>query len=1021
MPSKVMDRRHISPSFFTEEMRFPVERQVGFWKPESLPEQRGAEGFAFLSGGKSVSSSPLDKVQPIGVNSGNIRDQKTKFAVEDSFRSREIAASLSSASSWRTTDMDSGPHKLSASTVSLFAADAGRLNINGSRFENGLFSSSFSDILDKKMRLGSGSMLLGRPVTDLAMRGTDHHTQGHTEEEPFELTEEIEAQTIGNLLPDDDDLLSGVIDEIACMNLSNGNTNGDDIDDDIFFPGGGMELEGDELDLANANKAALSGSLLNGAGPFVGEHPFGEHPSRTLFVRNINSNVEDSELRLLFEQYGDIRTLYTACKHRGFVMISYYDIRSARNAMRSLQNKPLRRRKLDIHYSIPKDNPSDKDVNQGTLVVFNLDSSISNDDLHQIFGVYGEIKEIRETPHKCNHKFIEYYDIRAAEAALRALNRSDIAGKKIKLEPSRPGGTRRLLPQLGSDIDQEDIAACKHGSPSNSPSTVFGSMSIENGSIQGLPSALRGQPVNNHFMDSQFPSLSSSLSQTLSSPIGISSGGPHNVATNTGSSTGNQSEISHSLGQMNFGFQGAVPVPAGFHANSLPEYQHNNGATANGIQYNLNSVPAMGMNINSRAGEGIDGRHHQKVGSAGLNGHSFDRTESGFGFSGNGNCPLHGNQQMVWNNSPGSFGHPHMHHQPSGPAPNVLWSNSPTSLLPNLPPAHHHHPIPRGPSHLLDSLSLPHHHHVGSAPSLWDRRQHFVGSTPSDLSDPVPVPQSFHPASLGSAQLHAFELAGAHGMGFSAVDPALQVGMPSPQQRGAHMFHAGRNPPMVPVGPGSFDGAANERGMRARRSDPSGSQGDNKKQYELDIDKIMRGDDSRTTLMIKNIPNKYTSKMLLAAIDENHRGTYDFIYLPIDFKNKCNVGYAFINMINPQHIIPFYQTFNGKKWEKFNSEKVASLAYARIQGKSALIAHFQNSSLMNEDKRCRPILFHSEGPNAGDQEPFPMGSNIRSRSGRNRSSLSEENSQEVPLTIPINTPESSSTEPTSGPAKDSSE
>ena len=60
------------------------------------------------------------------------------------------------------------------------------------------------------------------------------------------------------------------------------------------------------------------------------------------------------------------------------------------------------------------------------------------------------------------------------------------------------------------------------------------------------------------------------------------------------------------------------------------------------------------------------------------------------------------------------------------------------------------------------------------------------------------------------------------------------------------------------------------------------------------------------------------------------------------------------------------QAFNGKKWEKFNSEKVASLAYARIQGKSALIAHFQNSSLMNEDKRCRPILFHSDGPNAGD-------------------------------------------------------
>ena len=61
------------------------------------------------------------------------------------------------------------------------------------------------------------------------------------------------------------------------------------------------------------------------------------------------------------------------------------------------------------------------------------------------------------------------------------------------------------------------------------------------------------------------------------------------------------------------------------------------------------------------------------------------------------------------------------------------------------------------------------------------------------------------------------------------------------------------------------------------------------------------------------------------------------------------------------------QAFNGKKWEKFNSEKVASLAYARIQGRTALISHFQNSSLMNEDKRCRPILFHPNGLESGNQ------------------------------------------------------
>lgn len=51
--------------------------------------------------------------------------------------------------------------------------------------------------------------------------------------------------------------------------------------------------------------------------------------------------------------------------------------------------------------------------------------------------------QIRETPQKRHHKFIEYYDVRHAEAALRSLNGCDIAGKRIKLEPSRPGGSRK--------------------------------------------------------------------------------------------------------------------------------------------------------------------------------------------------------------------------------------------------------------------------------------------------------------------------------------------------------------------------------------------------------------------------------------------------------------------------------------------------------------------------------------------------------------------------------------------------
>lgn len=121
--------------------------------------------------------------------------------------------------------------------------------------------------------------------------------------------------------------------------------------------------------------------------------------------------------------------------------------------------------------------------------------------------------------------------------------------------------------------------------------------------------------------------------------------------------------------------------------------------------------------------------------------------------------------------------------------------------------------------------------------------------------------------------------------------------------------------------------------------------------------------------------------------------------------------------------MPVFEEFHGKRWPKFNSEKICNIAYGRIQvrgaagpwaelartsraqkragsygsvgcsepqqrerapakdanplapaapqGKAALVQHFQNSSLLHEDKRCRPVLFHTDGMLAGEQEPFP--------------------------------------------------
>lgn len=141
----------------------------------------------------------------------------------------------------------------------------------------------------------------------------------------------------------------------------------------------------------------------------------------------------------------------------------------------------------------------------------------------------------------------------------------------------------------------------------------------------------------------------------------------------------------------------------------------------------------------------------------------------------------------------------------------------------------------------------------------------------------------------------------------------------------------------------------------------------------LDLDAVEGGLDSRTSLMVRNIPNKYTQKMLLAEFEENGHGpgVIDFFYLPIDFKNRCNRGYAFINFIDYRDILAFHKQYYGKHWRTFNSDKICDVTYARIQGKAAMLKRFENSALMEKDEEYKPLVFSSSGPDKGQRLPFP--------------------------------------------------
>jgi len=129
-----------------------------------------------------------------------------------------------------------------------------------------------------------------------------------------------------------------------------------------------------------------------------------------------------------------------------------------------------------------------------------------------------------------------------------------------------------------------------------------------------------------------------------------------------------------------------------------------------------------------------------------------------------------------------------------------------------------------------------------------------------------------------------------------------------------------------------------------------------------------------TTVMFRNIPNKYTREMLVNQLEEDMKGMFDFIYLPIDFKNKCNVGYAFINFRTVEACESFVNRFNGVEVRKclpgLNSRKVTEVTPARVQGFEENVQRLRNSPVMRElmhKPEWLPLIFDYNG----DQLSFP--------------------------------------------------
>jgi len=116
-----------------------------------------------------------------------------------------------------------------------------------------------------------------------------------------------------------------------------------------------------------------------------------------------------------------------------------------------------------------------------------------------------------------------------------------------------------------------------------------------------------------------------------------------------------------------------------------------------------------------------------------------------------------------------------------------------------------------------------------------------------------------------------------------------------------------------------------------------------------------------TTMMLRNIPNKYTQNSLLQEINEmGFTGTFDFFYLPMDVHNRSNVGYAFVNFLRPDDAERFRHKFSEHRFQRFQSRKISSVCTAHVQGLHENLRHFQNRAVTHaRNDQYRPVVFRN--------------------------------------------------------------
>jgi len=114
-----------------------------------------------------------------------------------------------------------------------------------------------------------------------------------------------------------------------------------------------------------------------------------------------------------------------------------------------------------------------------------------------------------------------------------------------------------------------------------------------------------------------------------------------------------------------------------------------------------------------------------------------------------------------------------------------------------------------------------------------------------------------------------------------------------------------------------------------------------------------------TSVMLRNIPNRYTPEELLHdLIERGFEGAFDFFYLPTDFATKKNKGYGFVNLLDSGLALALRDAFHGHQLTRYVTQKVLELTPATTQGfEGNAIKYLKHQAGRVQNPWFKPMIF----------------------------------------------------------------